>query len=315
MFRIGLEDIDYTPTAQAPARYARVKVTVGGVNSYIYIRQGESADYLMRPDDFAGNNTTNWSDGITDSDASGVIDRRPYARKFVPFNLKDPNNGQQNQLTVRGGTFTDYPSQAGHLFQFAGGTGKERIAWATVGTVIGYDGSYPTTFWDSPINPLRNIHETCPFGYRRPTDGNTATAANGVITISEFRQSLFLNPIAGNLANNLDNSVWGYYADGFFDRRPIISNSVAPNKTNIALIGRLFVNTKAGSSASIFIPAAGVHTSTGLLSNSSIVTYITTSSGSGPTAHWAMRVSANQAQMEDGTGGRPSTSIVRCIQE
>jgi len=80
-----------------------------------------------------------------------------------------------------------------------------------------------------------------------------------------------------------DNSQWGYYADGFFDRRRIVSGpsgtagtAVASGNRDIALVGRLFFNPVAGSShynASIFFPAPGMRSTKGQLEFSGVNGY------------------------------------------
>ncbi|MDR2586452.1 MAG: hypothetical protein LBC84_09620, partial [Prevotellaceae bacterium] len=106
--------------------------------------------------------------------------------------------------------------------------------------------------------------ETCPPGYRHPHDGlpdNAITTGNPAL--SEIRQSLWLNPPQG-INSNTDNSVWGYYADGYFDRRtlasslgvsPMVTSAVATNSIYVAYVGRLFINPT--TLASLFFPASG----------------------------------------------------------
>jgi hypothetical protein len=61
----------------------------------------------------------------------------------------------------------------------------------------------------------------------------------------------------------LSSTDWGYYADGFFDRRLIVNsvgdgivlNAAVSYGDNIAYIGMLFFNSTTG--ASLFMPAAG----------------------------------------------------------
>jgi hypothetical protein len=83
-----------------------------------------------------------------------------------------------------------------------------------------------------------------------------------------MRQSLFWKVRNGvNYSHELGNSIWGYYADGFFDRRKlenasssVVNSTVLPSTKDIAHIGRLFFNPLSGSkrySASLFFPAAG----------------------------------------------------------
>ena len=285
-FRIGLTAPN--PNAGQP-RYGRVIVTHNNntQSHTIWIRQGEAADYLMRPTDLMDNGQ-----------------QRPAVR-FSPFNLTVPsiNNhpyGRPNttllntQIPVQGGGgFVQYPTQTGAFWQWAGSTAVSaaaaiatepqapdaaRIAW------------HPTDPPGIPMNPRwnnRNMlgtwanlaanHETCPPGYRRPRDGDIAattvtnrTAAQ--ILVSEMRQSLFLNPqFVDNTVQpqSMDNVVVGFYADGFFDRRERViptslnvsgvvpsATTVADGTPDIANRGLLFFNPT--TNASLFFPASGI---------------------------------------------------------
>jgi hypothetical protein len=117
----------------------------------------------------------------------------------------------------------------------------------------------PGTYWEY----LRGNNEISPDGYRRPDDGSISGEETAGTTDSEVRQSLFNHPQSGwNYPNNYtDNSCWGYYADGFFDRCEIENGIlVSPENRYIAYIGRLFFNPIAASdhyNASLFFPAAG----------------------------------------------------------
>jgi hypothetical protein len=125
-------------------------------------------------------------------------------------------------------------------------------------------------------------YEICPKGYtlsygtaanfRRPTDGPTDGTATNVlmntlagIQASEFRQSMFQIP---QLLSGIStaNNVFGYYADGYFDRRVIAnapgnggaSNSaVSETNNSVAYQGMLIFNPNGNSQASLFFPATG----------------------------------------------------------
>ena len=114
---------------------------------------------------------------------------------------------------------------------------------------------------------LRMEHETCPEGYRRPSDGSIVVETGIDYTAeallqSEIRQSLFAIPTSSNwkpLTNNT-NYVRGYYADGFFDRRAVtwdgtFIDGVSKGNRDIANTGGLFYNQSSG--ASLFIPKVG----------------------------------------------------------
>ena len=252
-FRIGLKS-EYTPTTNHPARYAVVLLSYAGNNRYqkIFLRQGEQADYLMTPDDAI-------------SIGGKIVYARPAAKKFSTRNLTW--NVMDAMVLMRSAIFTDYPTKPGALFQWANTSARRRYAWNpftvaapslwnTMGGGVG--------FWDT----LAGDQEISPDGYRRPNDGSISgyepctTVAN-----SEIRQSLFANPGPNyNYASETGNSIWGYYADGFFDRRQIAAsptgaaNTAVSSGENVAYIGRLFFNPVAVSdryNASLFFPAAG----------------------------------------------------------
>jgi hypothetical protein len=261
-FRIGLKS-KYTPTATAPARYGLVLLTYAGNTKQqrIWIRQGEDADYLMAP-------------GDANSSGLAVADNRSYAAKFVPYNLTDParntatNFNNITPMGKNGGEFTDYPSQAGYYFTFQ----QNRVGYPTPdGSAIANWGVDNTGDFAFTWNP--DTDETCPVGYRRP-------AETGTIAGSEMRQSLWANPIDGNLSTS-DNLTSGYYADGWFDRRAIVATfnnntpaaAVATPGSEVAYRGVLLVNTVKSSShygASLFLPAGGRYIENGVQGGSQI---------------------------------------------
>ena len=271
-FRIGIRACDLVPGHNAPAsaiaapRYGQVIVTHNNNQTVhiIWVRQGEAADYVMHRT--VGSNNP---DGVA----------RAAARRFSPFNLTVPPlaNGRPNNallgtsLDFRGGGFVWYPTQAGAYFTWAGYT-FPRLASTPQGGLAGPSASGN---W-GPIANLGATHETCPPGFRRPNDGHVGNTATTVavgaqdataILQSEMRQSLFLNPPTGGWgAGNSENSAFGFYADGFFDRRAITifaenftpsteANVVATGTHYIAFRGSLFFNPR--SNASVFLPAGG----------------------------------------------------------
>jgi len=219
----------------------------------IFVRQGEDPDYLMRPVDAM----TVSSEGINNPDGPGA---RPAAVKFTPYNLTAVTlNVQVYQYgTTTGGTtaskFTDYPTQTGAFWQWAP-SGNIRVAWAPIGTITEWTINSSSGFWDT----IGATHETCPYGYtlsdgttkvnfRRPNDGLTNTVTQATVADSKTRQSLWLIPNAQTFGN-ANNSIWGYYADGFFERRQITDSpwgitqhSVAATSNNVANVGRVAYN-------------------------------------------------------------------------
>ena len=318
-FRIGLKST-YTATEEYPARYAVVAVTYQNNSNtqLLFLRQGEDPDYLFRKEDAYGAQTPTIPAG------TGEGNWRPYASKFSPYNLTDPDKSaggglvsNHKQLLPLASSptenrFTDYPSQAGALFQWAvpaTHTNHHRRAYhptnptgnfATSNTNgaggVGdnwYTGNINAAqYWTDLENNLSLLNETCPPSYvlssgtlatfRRPNDGPTDgkidnTAANNAasgylyttqLEQSEMRQSLYLNPnTSTSTTGTLANSVWGYYADGFFDRGEIGSSASSFANTAVSLnwttayVGRMFFNPT--TNASLFFPAAGSRSSGG----------------------------------------------------
>jgi len=270
-FRIGLNSVNPDPTKP---RYGTVKLSVHNKSVTIYVRQGESPDYLMRTKEEGG-------------------------AAFSPYNLivksmKDRPNQYIESVIVgqpasQDVVFVEYPTQGGSHFQ-----------WAThvidqVPIRIGYHPMAPTvyTWYTTPINEYpfwnpttgtkyKDQFEYCPTGYHRPSDGPVdqiavnSFAKEDQVKQSEWRMSLFKSPMAGDgteetrkdggtaLDGNdtefyepkvLGELLTGFYADGFFDRRPIQQRRVSPYNSNVAYFGSLFFNSE--TNASLFLPSAG----------------------------------------------------------
>lgn len=268
-FRIGLTST-FSATDAMPARYALVLLRYGTPQKFhaIFIRQGHGADFVMSP----GDNMA-----------------RDAAARFSPYNTTASNLADNVELVDVGPdynntVFTDYPSQAGAFFQ-----------WANDGNPVAYNPRYPLkpVVWAEALtgqywSTVSSTQESCPSGYHRPSDGITGYAAANSTTTgiesSEIRQSLYVTPTLGNAVSSA-NFRWGFYADGYFDRRdhnnPSVTSphegwsamkagtAVSWNSKDVAYIGTLVFNPTTGSSrenASIFIPAAGSrHADTGAL--------------------------------------------------
>lgn len=317
-FRIGLTST-YTPTTANPVRYALVILRYGTPKKYhiIYIRQGEDPDYLMYPTDnsrgsaavrFCAYNVT--ASDLTDND------------EFVEINVPSRSNS----------VFTNYPTQAGAFFQWSNIPPYGPLAYhpvKPVTPVIWND--VPTgNFWST----IAASAESSPPGYRRPNDGSTSTATLNSTSIliqnSEIRQSLYATPVAGNNSSNT-NLRWGFYADGYFDRRDhnnpsIVSpgvggSAIAPNTAvswqtkDVAYIGSLLFNPLAGSArenASLFIPAAGDrHSDSGALIEGGEATLILSSSAPNGTEMWYYVSTIFAAQQLNST--RKHALSLRCV--
>lgn len=309
-FRIGLKsalpNIGYTP------RYGRITVTTTQGEHKIFVRQGEEADYVMLPDQ-----------------------ARKYAVPFSPFNLNDPARGtggdligahsemMYGEMAFNSRKFTDYPTQSGYMFQWNPGGGQQRKAFHPVNPISGISGwqTVAVAEWD-------RAYEPCPAGYRHPNDSLRSPS------FSEIRQSLYLTPTSDAFITHqsqvaMENSAWGYYADGFFDRLPINqspngvdSTAVSFTRTNladngnvnVAYTGRLFYNPT--TNAAIFLPAAGVRNgdSDGVLTRSGEAGAYWTESVSGTNAGWGFYFTQT-ACYSFGGAAQSSAVNVRCVKD
>jgi hypothetical protein len=291
-FRIGLkskwsDQPGYDPINN-PVRYGIVVLTYkdNSLTHRIWIRQGEGDDYLMR----------NTADAPEDAALAGpMLDNgipRTKAVKFSPYNLTAVSLNAQVGLNGTGtnpGIFTEYPSQNGAFFQWAQPSTSPIIRYAWDGyTMTAPAGWSDTSVADGVYWTADN--ETCPDGYRRPTDGQVGTSfvSTGYedLKLSELRQSLFSNPTQGTnyLPTNPNVTLAGYYADGFFDRRlmfdptspyerKIINSSVSFRNKDIAHIGAVVFNVN--NNASIFFPNGGTRSASGIGSIGHTVRYMT----------------------------------------
>ena len=259
-FRVGLTST--LTHIGAPPRYGVIEVATNEGVQKIYVRQGEEADYVMRPDDPNPANANN---------------RRPYAVQFSPFNLADPQRGagggsftSHNDILLsnifNSRTFTDYPTQAGYFYQWNAGAGNAMKAFHPVNTI------QAISAWETGVKgSWDRTREPCPPGYRHPNDSLQSPLT------SEIRQSFYATPNSetygpSHPANiTLENAVWGFYGDGFFDRLAVgtspnavdqttvsfnPSNLSAPSNTNIAYAGLLIYNP--ATAASLFLPSSGI---------------------------------------------------------
>ena len=278
-FRVGWK---HTQPANSQPRYATVTVRQGTNNpggaviQKLYIRQGEIASAVYGPP-------------------------RTNPARFSPYNLTTPTGS--GTVALKGGTFTAYPTQCGSYFQWMDQV-NPRYAYPASGAATPWNANHPfyETYWTEENPGMASIYETCPAGYRRVTDGATGGEPTGT---SELRQSLWDNPAAVNASNTLS----GYYADGFFDRRSIMpGNNHVGTGQELAYRGRLFYNT--ATNASLFFPAAGQRIqATGVLSEAGIKGYYWSASSTIATAE----PTGSQAYVS--TRLRNAAMNIRCVAE
>lgn len=296
-FRIGL--LGQNPETTPRYGYVIVRYQLGEdyndyVEAKVYVRQGETADYLMR------------------SGTSGSS----FGQKFSPYNLTVKAFKDNSETTAEWSAitstnmadFVDYPTQAGAHFQwglpiaskakglrayFPTNKNVTLSNWGLSGWPTESIGAVP--LWDPASgDKFKDTYEICPSGYYRPKDGLiTQIAVNKAaaqIYESEWRMSLFQSPMTGDGATAagtpmdpsnvsgkynakvLNEVMYGFYADGFFDRRPIQSREmidgvtrgssqttdyigVSLDNAEAAYSGTLFVNSSDASS--LFFPSAG----------------------------------------------------------
>ena len=326
VFRIGAtgtnpnsvsSDYKYPDNSNGKApRYAKVVVHTA-THDTIFCRQGESADYVFER-------------GVAYSGSSSYKLDRTNAVRFSPYNLTNDDltdSETWRPTVIKDGSFVEYPTQVGAFFQWANTVaGHSRRAYNPVnpaGAVSDWNNTHPTTYWTSGISPyMGDTIETCPSGWRRPNDGATnAEVLSPAISASECRQSLWLNPQTGT-GSNTNNSFWGYYADGFFDRRQIVSgvgsyggasSAVSVANKNVAYRGRLFYNPY--DSRSLFLPAAGYrNTSDGAFNYTGVVGIYSSSSANSTDIDWSLHFGV-------GTANQTYTYVcsngfsVRCVRE
>lgn len=213
-----------------------------------------------------------WGLRLMDDPAVNVPVKKFYRRAFNPYgNVKNSTSW----ISTKGYNKT--------LLLPAGYPASWYVMWGAIA--------------EGALQPHGEVFETCPVGYHRSTDGlTTEIMTNGPtpkdeenanlrsqIKDSELRTSLFTYPFSGDANSNSDlTTIWttesgtyptvekgyksvantyrSFYADGFFDRRPIKDADsgglgVAIGTARVAYMGLLFVNPK--TNASLFFPSAG----------------------------------------------------------
>lgn len=279
-FRVGMKS--KLASADSQPRYGLIALnymtSAGAEGTHlIYVRQGEEADYLMRPEDPV-NTTYNKVNIYTGNPTAEVItiqlDKREEAVKILPYNITIPtaqNTQPYYDVPAEGGVLTSYPSQGGYFFK-----GNSNRGYFPVGT--GSSVSFTSSGMDVDV---------CPAGYRKAVDGvaNNTGYAKG----SEMRLSFWLNPRNDMSQSSFDNALRGYIADGYYDRRMMrvpntqgrqnegVQTSIYTSETvngtkytvptlvadgsEIGYAGMLLYNPY--NYASIFIPANGSRTRSG----------------------------------------------------
>jgi len=158
--------------------------------------------------------------------------------KWSPYNL-----GHYSDAANFPNRHVHYPSQAGYIYQWGySKTGSTPRPYHPVNPSTGK----PSDWLADNSDPAYSLNNSCPSSYRVPDINDLA---------------LLLK------SSNNENYSWGYYADGWFDRRLIVdalgkgaaeksavslSNN---NPANVAYAGKMVFDVK--TNASIFFPAVG----------------------------------------------------------
>ena len=179
---------------------------------------------------------------IRQGQGADVVSSTRTDAKWPPYNLSNSTS------------FMTYPTQAGYFYQWRHS--------ATVSTPWPHDPITPTpSTWptaSSSDGEVFSLDSACPTSYTVPT-GSTLTTT---------QQQSLLSP--ADIVH-----FWGYYADGFFDRRETVDapggqgqvkSAVSKDNNNIAYMGMLVYSNI--TNASLFFPAAGYRVATnGALTN------------------------------------------------
>lgn len=258
-------------------RYAKITIrdqiddmSTSRVLSVLFIRKGEDPDYLMRQGDpiEGGVYTGNRSDALMFSPYDVTS---PYGNKVENeyFNYPFIGSGE--------GKLVEYPSQGGSYFKWGSGRG---ISLYTRFAPYGYFNNNVTvpSAWSGAV-------DVCPDGYRTPAyDNRTELIADyafpnpySSLDGLEMVQSMYVKPEQDLGHAPYDwrkqipypqdksaNWMFGYYADGYFDRGPIIlkPSAYVSYAGSEGYDGLMVFNPY--SLSSIFLPATGVVDPTGL---------------------------------------------------
>jgi hypothetical protein len=172
--------------------------------------------------------------------------------------------------------FVKFPSQAGFFYQWGYSTTNDAPRpYPPTGTAL-------SPLWSGNpgnVSMKYSLDTVCPPGYTSLPRGNDATSPINLLLAAP--------------------SVWGYYADGFFDRRPIVSSAgnvagsaVSTPGNEVAYRGRLFYHNS--TNASLFFPASGYRSdAAGSLSSTGDNGYWWSSSFGGAGNAWSMGVNKN----------------------
>jgi len=210
--------------------------------------------------------------------------------RWSPYNLGNYNN--VNEYNNNG--FVDFPSKAGYFYQWGNSiVNIAPIPYTPINPMV------PSSWSNTSVDALYNLGNVCP-------------------TTTTYKLPTIPDPHAPIL--DYSSVVWGYYADGFFDRRALnpvaystpglAKTSVSYTNNNVANIGRLYYNTSSG--ASLFFPAGGYRNSlSGALGSTGSLGFYWTETPVPLGDAWILANSSGNAEYQHGT--RSQGFSVRCV--
>ena len=225
---------------------------------------------------------------------------------WSPYNVGNINNSNSYpNFDVAG--CVSYPSQGGWFYQ-----------WGQNTNPIPVHPIYPTDNipnWVSGGNTY-NLANVCPSGYKMPSGGGPGSGA------------VYPNDISNLMSGS--TSVWGFYADGFFDRRKLcgaigsggtagtavavnITNYADPNNHLVAYAGALLYCNS--NDKSLFFPSAGLRlgNSYGRLNRPGDFAGFWSSTPSAATTAWGWYVNNAGISQNHYNISRDNGLSIRCI--
>lgn len=261
IFRIGLKNTIGTEDHRYGLVLVNTYYKKEHRNSYrIFLRQGDAPDYIYQPTDggynwngvrpksikFSPYNLTDPQLGIGSQTTD--FNNNLFKHNQMPLDYLNETKGYNSNK------FTKFPSQAGYFFPWNVSSSNDvrttelkeyfptikkaheymRAIHPTNNSTLHYlsqidrEGGAPYQWEITPLYYDKKS-DPCPYGYRYPSLGkiNPGGSTNTNVEHSEIIQSLLFDPTAPNKSNSdivmAKYTLWGYYADGFFDRLPIKS--------------------------------------------------------------------------------------------
>jgi len=246
------------------------------------------------------NNTMFQKIFIRQGEAPDYLPGQSSGKKWSVYNL-----GNSNDRTQYGnGGFTTYPTQGGYLYQWGYGTNAATDQAPRPYPPTG-DASTLTPPWTTGADVLYALGSACPDNYTVPSGFTVPSGGDGDMSYIPVQAS----------------TAWGYYADGFFDRRQVVSSptgvavsTVSVGDNNIAYQGKLFFNST--TNVSLFMPFPGGRTTGPLSGNGNVGVYwSSTGTIANTTAFDAEDLTINSSNVTTNPVGasRGQAFSVRCV--